>query len=58
MKQNSKPEEYDSLYAESEPETKNNRVSKLTPEDIKNLHDLWGKKSSLPNFFKEKAYIH
>lgn len=45
-----------SLYAESE-KPKGSRISKITPEDIKNLHSLWGKKENLPNFIKDKAFI-
>ena len=45
-----------SLYAESQ-SAKNGRISKITPEDIRKIHRLWGKKENLPNFIKNKALI-
>ena len=58
MKQKAASEDFDCLYAESEPGNQiKPRISKLTPEDLRNLHEIWGKKSNLPNFIKEKAYI-
>ena len=58
MKQKASSEDLEFLYAESEPgNPAKPRISKLTQEDLRNLHEIWGKKSNLPSFIKEKAYI-